>query len=134
MPSDPNFPANSKIPPGDITRATRHLFLCLGPDCCEPEKHAPLWDLLKAESKRLKVPILRTKAACLRICKEGPWLVVYPDGIWYGRMDADRLRRILTEHVEEGRPVEEWVVGRMPELVGGAGRGEKRLDMGKIRS
>lgn len=116
MATSTNFPANSKIPASEITRATRHLFLCVGPDCCDPETHAPLWDLLKAESKRLRVPILRTKAACLRICKEGPWLVVYPDGIWYGRMDPDRLRRILAEHVEGGRPVEEWVAARMPEL------------------
>jgi (2Fe-2S) ferredoxin len=63
---------------------------------------------------------MRTKAACLRICHEGPWLVVYPEGIWYGRLDGERLRRILQEHVVEGRPVTEWIATRMPNLKTGA--------------
>lgn len=75
-----------------------------------------MWDLLKAETRRLSVPVLRTKAACLRICKGGPWLVVYPDGIWYGQLDADKLARILKEHIEEGRPVREWIAADMPNL------------------
>ena len=25
-----------------------------------------------------------------------------PDGIWYGKLDVTKLRRILKEHVEEG--------------------------------
>lgn len=111
-----SFPADSKIPVSEITEAKKHLFLCIGPDCCETGKHAALWDLLKAESRKLSVPILRTKAACLRICKAGPWLVVYPDGIWYGQLDPERLVRILKEHVEQGRPVREWIAAEMPEL------------------
>jgi len=117
MPHSGQFPRDSKIPASEIERASRHLFLCIGPDCCEPEKHAALWDILKAETKRLSVPVLRTKAACLRICKQGPWLVIYPDGIWYGNLDPDRLRRILKEHVEEGRPVQEWIAADMPALI-----------------
>lgn len=106
------FPAGSKIPVGEIERARHHLFLCIGPDCCAPAAGQELWDLLKAETRRLKVPVLRTKAACLRICRDGPWLLVYPEGVWYGRLTADRLRRILHEHIEEGRPVAEWIVTR----------------------
>jgi (2Fe-2S) ferredoxin len=110
------FPQDAKVPREEITRATRHLFLCVGPDCCDPADGDAMWDLLKAETRRLSVPVLRTKAGCLRICKAGPWLVVYPDGIWYGRLDANKLRRILKEHVEEGRPVREWIAADMPHL------------------
>lgn len=115
-----NFPPDAKLPLSEITRATRHLFLCTGPDCCDPAEHAALWDLLKAETRNL--PVLRTKAACLRICKAGPWLVIYPDGIWYGQLDAERLRRILREHVVEGRPVREWIAAEMPCLGGRDGQ------------
>ena len=113
------FPFDAKIPREEITRATRHLFLCPGPDCCDAAEGDALWDLLKAETRRLSVPVLRTKAACLRICKGGPWLVVYPDGIWYGQIDADKLRRILKEHIEEGRPVRDWIAADMPNLARG---------------
>ncbi len=106
---DPHYPADAKIRREQIERAIRHVFLCLGPDCCDPSDGAALWQILKEECARLSVPVLRTKAACLRICTAGPWLVVYPEGIWYGRLDATRLCRILKEHVEQGRPVREWI-------------------------
>jgi len=109
-----NYPAKAKLPLAEIEAASRHLFLCIGPDCCDPAEHAALWDVLKAATKHLGVRVLRTKAACLRVCRDGPWLVIYPDGIWYGQLDEKRLQRILKEHVEENRPVTEWVAATMP--------------------
>ena len=61
------FPLDAKIPREEITRARRHLFLCAGPDCCDAAEGDALWDLLKAETRRLYVPVLRTKAACFGI-------------------------------------------------------------------
>lgn len=116
-----SFPPASKLPLPDIRRAVRHVFLCVGPDCCDPAAGEPLWDLLKAETRRLPVTVLRTRAACLRVCTAGPWMVVYPDGIWYGQLDAGRLRRIVAEHLGEGRPVAEWVAASMPCLAPPAG-------------
>jgi len=111
------FPRKSKIALSEIEQAQRHLFLCIGPDCCSSSKGGELWDVLKSEAKNLPVPILRTKAGCLRVCKDGPWLVVYPEGTWYGNVTPERLRRILKEHVVEGRPVKEWISAGMPGLV-----------------
>ncbi len=110
------YPSDAKMPREEITTATRHLFLCIGPDCCDPAIGEALWGVLKAETRKLSVPILRTKAACFRVCKGGPWLVVYPDGIWYGALNADKLRRILKEHIEGGAPIREWIAAEMPNL------------------
>jgi (2Fe-2S) ferredoxin len=110
------YPSDAKMPLEEITTATRHLFFCAGPDCCDSAVGEALWSVLKAETRKLCVPVLRTKAACLRICKGGPWLVVYPDGIWYGALNADKLRRILKEHIEEGAPIREWIAAEMPNL------------------
>ncbi len=108
------IPSGSKISEKEIRNATRHVFLCIGPDCCDEKKNKGVWDTLKEESRRLKMPILRTKAACVRVCKKGPWLVIYPDGAWYGEVDEKRLKRILREHIEEGRPIQEWLATDMP--------------------
>jgi (2Fe-2S) ferredoxin len=110
------YPSDAKMPLGEITNATRHLFLCVGPDCCDSAVGEALWSVLKAEIRKISVPVLRTKAACLRICRGGPWLVVYPDGIWYGALNAEKLRRILKEHIEEGAPVRQWIAAEMPNL------------------
>ncbi|HEY8899889.1 MAG TPA: hypothetical protein VIM61_05715 [Chthoniobacterales bacterium] len=106
------FPVQSKISFREITAAERHLFLCIGPDCCDPGEGEALWQHLKGAVKTLGLRALRSKAACLRICTGGPWLVVYPEGVWYGAMTPGRLDRVLREHVGEGRPVREWVVAR----------------------
>lgn len=89
--------------------ARRHLFLCAGPDCCTPEQGQASWDHLKAAVKEHRLPVLRTKAACLRLCADGPWLVVYPEGVWYSHVTPERFDRIRREHLEGGTPVTEWV-------------------------
>jgi (2Fe-2S) ferredoxin len=116
MSSPEVYPSDAKMPLEEIRTATRHLFLCVGPDCCDSAVGEALWSVFKAETRRLSVPVLRTKAACLRVCKAGPWLVVYPDGIWYGALNAEKLRRILKEHIEEGTPIREWIAAEMPNL------------------
>ena len=94
--------------------ARRHLFLCVGPDCCGTEVGLAAWEHLKARCRNLGVPILRTKAACFRICTGGPWLLVYPEGAYYGAITPARIDRILAEHVVGGRPVTEWLSGLHP--------------------
>jgi (2Fe-2S) ferredoxin len=93
----------------NIDAARRHLFLCLGPDCAPMRDGEETWDHLKKQCKKLGLPVLRTKAGCFRICVGGPWLLVYPEGVWYGEVTPKRLDRILREHIQQGRPVREWI-------------------------
>lgn len=101
-----------------LPAARRHLFLCTGPDCCSTEDGLKTWEHLKTSLKQCPVPMLRTKAACFRLCHEGPWLVVYPDGVWYSQVTPERFDRIRREHLEDGVPVAEWVRAVQP-LAGG---------------
>lgn len=93
-----------------IARAELHLFLCIGPDCCRTREGELLWDFVKKRVKETGLRAMRTKAGCFRICTGGPWLVVYPDGAWYGGVTPARFERILQEHLLRGHPVREWIV------------------------
>lgn len=108
-----------------MTTVQHHLLLCATPSrptCCDPAVGAASWERLKALVREhdLENParpggiVLRTKADCLRHCAGGPILLVWPEGIWYGEASAERLERIVREHLIGGRVVEEWVLRRTP--------------------
>ena len=43
---------------------------------------------------------------------QGPLCVVYPEGVWYARVDEKAALRIVEEHLEKGEVVEELVFAR----------------------
>jgi (2Fe-2S) ferredoxin len=92
-----------------LPTAQRHVFLCAGPDCCSADEGQAAWDALKGCLKGCGLPVMRTKAACFRVCQGGPWLVVYPDGVWYGDLTPERVKRIVAEHLGAGKAIAEWI-------------------------
>ena len=107
-----------------VSLISHHLLLCATPAkalCCpDPAVGVASWSRLKQLVRELGLEdparkqgiVLRTKADCLRICAEGPILLIWPDGVIYGGVTAERLERILKDHVIGGVPIENWVVGR----------------------
>ncbi|MEJ6584762.1 MAG: (2Fe-2S) ferredoxin domain-containing protein [Synechococcus sp. ChBW.bin.23] len=106
---------------GISQRISHHLLLCATPTkakCCDPESGAASWNALKRQVRELDLEnpsraqgiVLRSKADCLRICDQGPILLVWPDGTWYGGVTPERIRSILQQHIIQGQPIEEWVL------------------------
>ena len=102
-----------------IGKLTRHLFICLGPDCADRHDGEETWKYLKKRMKELNIagtdgPFFRTKCECLRICTAGPIAVVYPEGAWYRNVTPKNAERIIQEHLLGGCIVEDICFARNP--------------------
>ena len=92
----------------------KHVFVCLNErpadaprgDCTR--KGSP--DLLKKLKRALQArgidgEIRANKAGCLDNCENGCSVVVYPEGVWYGRVTEADIEEIVEQHLVRGNPV-----------------------------
>ena len=58
------------------------------------------------EEKGLFGKAIVTSTSCMGPCSAGPVVVVYPDGVWYQKVQPEDVNEILDQHIGQGKKVE----------------------------
>jgi NADH:ubiquinone oxidoreductase subunit F (NADH-binding)/(2Fe-2S) ferredoxin/NAD-dependent dihydropyrimidine dehydrogenase PreA subunit len=83
-----------------------HILMCAGTACvsCGSFKvRERLEQELKNRGLDEEVKVVIT--GCNGFCAEGPIMVVYPEGIFYGKLKPEDMPLLVEEHILKGRPV-----------------------------
>ena len=93
----------------------KHIFVCTNQRqpgaarvCCG---EAAGLEIVTAFKKLIKdngteTTVRAQRAGCFDICETGPNVVVYPEGVFYGKVQPADVEEIFREHIVNGRPVE----------------------------
>lgn len=58
----------------------------------------------------LHADVMVTHTGCFGICDKGPVMVVYPEGVWYGKLTPEAVVQIVSSHFSEGIPVSSFQI------------------------
>jgi (2Fe-2S) ferredoxin len=95
---------------------TRHVFMCVGPRCTEDGTRAQaMFEYMGTKIDALPdLRVKRTRTHCMVACRaEGPLMVVYPEGVWYNRLDEAAIESIVAQHLVRGEEVSALVFHRL---------------------
>ena len=87
----------------------KHVAVCTNQTCAADGAPAVLERLRQAARDSEQCDARITRSSCLGRCGEGPMVAVYPDGVWYGGVDADDAERIVSSHLDRDRIVSDIV-------------------------
>src|SRR5579872_2114083 len=93
-----------------------HIFVCTqqkpeGVTSCAASGSFALLDGLDREiqARGMDGEVQLTTSGCMGLCDEGPVMVVYPEGVWYRRVQRSDVAEIITSHLKGGKAVDRLV-------------------------
>lgn len=103
---------------GFIMLYTKQVFICTnqrpaGSRISCGESHG--MDLVAEFKKLIKDKGLNTeiraqRTGCMEACEAGPAVVVYPEGVFYNRVQVSDVEEIVNEHLQNNKPVERLIM------------------------
>ncbi|MBC8053176.1 MAG: (2Fe-2S) ferredoxin domain-containing protein [Sphingobacteriaceae bacterium] len=95
-----------------------HVFICTNqrPEgsriSCGESHGMELVDAFKKliKDRGLNTEIRAQKAGCMEACEAGPSVVIYPEGVFYSRVQLSDVEEIVTEHLQHNRKVERLIM------------------------
>ena len=100
----------------------RHIFVCINqrpPDdpkgCCQDKGSLETFQQfqIELEKRNLLEDIGLSATTCLGPCPTGPSVVIYPEGVWYGKVTAEEVEEIIEKHITGGQAIQRLLVDNL---------------------
>lgn len=87
---------------------TKYILVC-GSEGCSEGGSDEIYNTLIQECviQDLKVKVQVIKTGCFGLCNYGPIIKVLPEGTVYAEMNPEKAKRIVSEHIMQGREIED---------------------------
>ncbi len=83
-----------------------HVLVCGGTGCTSSGSQKIVEALEKEiKANKLETEVQVVKTGCFGLCALGPVMIVYPEGTFYSRVNAEDIPEIVSEHLVKGRVV-----------------------------
>ena len=100
-----------------MNKPKHHILICTSSriagdpvGACTRRNSSELIQYIESEiTDRALDGILVTNTGCLKVCDDGPVMVIYPEGHWYGKLDEAAIDAIL-DALEDGQAAEELLL------------------------
>ncbi len=94
-----------------------HILICGGTGCTSSGALSVM-DTLNAELEKhnLQDEVKVVMTGCFGLCALGPIMIVYPEGSFYSRVDAEAIPEIVSEHIVKGRIVKKYLYSEVAEM------------------
>lgn len=98
-----------------VRKYVQHILVCTDSKSKECKKGGP--EVRKAfekaiKSRKLGRQVMVSEVGHVGGCGLGPNVIVYPEGVWYGRVEPEDVDEIIEEHILEGRVVQRLLRGQ----------------------
>ena len=86
-----------------------HLLICGGTGCHSSGSRKVMEALnLEIEKRGLEREVLVVETGCNGFCAAGPVMVVYPEGIFYEKLEPEHIPELVEIHFIKGQPLEKY--------------------------
>ncbi len=94
-----------------------HILICGGTGCTSSGA-LNVMDALNTELEKynLQDEVKVVMTGCFGLCALGPIMIVYPEGSFYSRVDAEAIPEIVSEHIVKGRIVKKYLYSEVAEM------------------
>ena len=106
---------------------SHHVFVCINQrppghpkgDCASKGSREVFQKFQEeVEKRQLWEKVAVNGTTCLGPCNFGASVVVYPEGVWYGQVQAKDVEEIVDQHIVGGKPVERLLLSNLMAAMG----------------